>query len=191
MTPPPPPTAGSAAPATKTAHQPVYLRSYKLPLPKSALAPKIAQALVELGVPVVGPGFPPPPSGPGVSGDKGALAGVAGVFQLAPAGNVVAPRLVMPTRANCARLERLMDAVGALVETKRACDRVDQDARVAKSRMGMKEEDGEDGAQGSAEGRSPEGEEESTSGRGMSVVSSVSAQGEGRGRRQRRAVSRA
>ncbi|KAI0796325.1 hypothetical protein BC629DRAFT_1504858 [Irpex lacteus] len=35
---------------TKAAHQPVYLRSYKLPTPKSATAPKIAQIMGELGV---------------------------------------------------------------------------------------------------------------------------------------------
>ncbi|KJA29863.1 hypothetical protein HYPSUDRAFT_60712 [Hypholoma sublateritium FD-334 SS-4] len=36
--------------ATKAAHQPAYLRSYKLPTPKAAIAPKITQALAELGI---------------------------------------------------------------------------------------------------------------------------------------------
>ncbi|KAJ6598891.1 hypothetical protein DFH09DRAFT_17877 [Mycena vulgaris] len=36
--------------ATKAAHQPAYLRSFKLPFPKSAIAPKVTQALAELGV---------------------------------------------------------------------------------------------------------------------------------------------
>ena len=35
---------------TKAAHQPVYLRSYKLPTPKSATGPRIAQIMGELGV---------------------------------------------------------------------------------------------------------------------------------------------
>jgi hypothetical protein len=36
--------------ATKAAHQPAYLRSFKLPVPKAAIAPKVTQALAELGV---------------------------------------------------------------------------------------------------------------------------------------------
>ncbi|KAJ7929948.1 hypothetical protein B0H13DRAFT_2309998 [Mycena leptocephala] len=36
--------------ATKAAHQPAYLRSFKLPFPKAAIAPKVTQALAELGV---------------------------------------------------------------------------------------------------------------------------------------------
>lgn len=36
--------------ATKAAHQPAYLRSFKLPSPKPAIAPKITQALAELGI---------------------------------------------------------------------------------------------------------------------------------------------
>ncbi|KAG6854886.1 hypothetical protein C0991_012076 [Blastosporella zonata] len=40
----------SSVPVTKAAHQPAYLRSYKLPTPKSALAPKVTAALAELGI---------------------------------------------------------------------------------------------------------------------------------------------
>ncbi|KAF9481813.1 hypothetical protein BDN70DRAFT_875754 [Pholiota conissans] len=40
----------STGAATKAAHQPAYLRSYKLPSPKPAIAPKITQALAELGI---------------------------------------------------------------------------------------------------------------------------------------------
>ncbi|PCH40988.1 hypothetical protein WOLCODRAFT_137117 [Wolfiporia cocos MD-104 SS10] len=40
----------AAAPTTKAAHQPVYLRSYKLPTPKVASTAKVAQALGELGI---------------------------------------------------------------------------------------------------------------------------------------------
>ncbi|KAJ7765063.1 hypothetical protein DFH07DRAFT_867200 [Mycena maculata] len=36
--------------ATKAAHQPAYLRSFKLPFPKASVAPKVTQALAELGV---------------------------------------------------------------------------------------------------------------------------------------------
>ncbi|PPQ77717.1 hypothetical protein CVT25_011152 [Psilocybe cyanescens] len=42
-----PPPSGVA---TKAAHQPAYLRSFKLPTPKAAIAPKITQALAELGI---------------------------------------------------------------------------------------------------------------------------------------------
>ncbi|TDL29904.1 hypothetical protein BD410DRAFT_817836 [Rickenella mellea] len=37
-------------PPTKAAHQPVYLRSSRLPMPKASMAPKINQALAELDV---------------------------------------------------------------------------------------------------------------------------------------------
>ncbi|KAF8914172.1 hypothetical protein CPB84DRAFT_1758608 [Gymnopilus junonius] len=40
----------STSVATKAAHQPAYLRSFKLPTPKAAIAPKISQSLAELGV---------------------------------------------------------------------------------------------------------------------------------------------
>ena len=43
----PPP---SATTSTKTSHVPVYLRSYRLPAPKTAAAPRIAQVLGELGI---------------------------------------------------------------------------------------------------------------------------------------------
>ncbi|KAJ6515710.1 hypothetical protein C8R45DRAFT_888749 [Mycena sanguinolenta] len=43
-----PPAA--AASATKAAHQPAYLRSFKLPFPKAAQGQKVTQALAELGV---------------------------------------------------------------------------------------------------------------------------------------------
>lgn len=40
----------TAATATKAAHQPAYLRSFKLPTPKAAIAPKVTLALSELGI---------------------------------------------------------------------------------------------------------------------------------------------
>jgi len=99
-----PPAA--TATATKTAHHPVYLRSFKLPIPKAAIAPKVTQALSELGVSHA--------------------------------------RLVIPTRENCVLLESLLDATGALVETKKVVDRVDQEIRVLKGRLGRKASEGVD-----------------------------------------------
>ncbi|KZT05541.1 uncharacterized protein LAESUDRAFT_726808 [Laetiporus sulphureus 93-53] len=96
------------APPTKTAHQPVYLRSYKLPQPKLTSVAKVAQALGELGISHT--------------------------------------RLVMPTRENCTQLEGLLDAATALVETKKVVDRVEQDIRVARERLGTQgNESAEDG----------------------------------------------
>lgn len=40
----------TTATATKAAHQPAYLRSFKLPTPKAAIAPKVTLALSELGI---------------------------------------------------------------------------------------------------------------------------------------------
>ncbi|KAK0468144.1 uncharacterized protein EV420DRAFT_1635400 [Desarmillaria tabescens] len=37
-------------PATKAAHQPSFLRTYKLPVPKAAVVPKISQTLAEIGI---------------------------------------------------------------------------------------------------------------------------------------------
>ena len=42
----PPPTTAT----TKASHQPVYLRSFKIPTPKPSVAPKVTQALAELGI---------------------------------------------------------------------------------------------------------------------------------------------
>jgi DNA methyltransferase 1-associated protein 1 len=40
----------STTPATKAAHQPGFLRSFKLPVPKATISQKVTQALSELGV---------------------------------------------------------------------------------------------------------------------------------------------
>ncbi|KAK1231813.1 swr complex subunit [Marasmius sp. AFHP31] len=40
----------STTPATKAAHTPSYMRSYKLPVPKAAIAPRVTQTLGELGI---------------------------------------------------------------------------------------------------------------------------------------------
>lgn len=132
--------------ATKAAHQPAYLRSFKLPFPKAAIAPKVTQALAELGVSHA--------------------------------------RLVMPTQANVALLEGLLDATTALVETKKVVDKVEFDIQVLKNRLGMqgatKTEETEVGVDAmdvddanDADGDADEGEGED--GRAQSVVSTRSA----------------
>ncbi|KAH7914414.1 hypothetical protein BJ138DRAFT_400416 [Hygrophoropsis aurantiaca] len=145
----------SSTTVQKNTHVPAHLRSFKIPLPKTAIAPKVTQALTELGV------------------------------QHA--------RLVMPTRENCLQMEALLDAATALVETKKVVDRVEQETRVLRVRLGVRSSEG-------AEGNEPddvekegdegtpmeveEGKEED--GRAQSVVSTRS----GRGRKQsRRSIS--
>ncbi|CCM01759.1 uncharacterized protein FIBRA_03825 [Fibroporia radiculosa] len=54
-------------------------------------------------------------------------------------------RLVMPTRDNYTQLESLMEAAAALVETKKAVDKVEQDIRVMNARLGQR--DSEDGGE--------------------------------------------
>ncbi|KAJ7574757.1 hypothetical protein C8J56DRAFT_1124933 [Mycena floridula] len=92
-----PPTT---TPVTKAAHQPAYLCTFKLPVPKAAIAPKFAQSLAELGI--------------------------------------IHSRLVMPTHNNSMLLESLLDATVALIETKKAVDKVDFDIGVAKERLGLR-----------------------------------------------------
>ncbi|KAH7931212.1 hypothetical protein BV22DRAFT_1027445 [Leucogyrophana mollusca] len=144
----------SSTPVQKTTHVPAHLRSFKIPLPKTAIAPKVTQALTELGV------------------------------QHA--------RLVMPTRENCMQIESLLDAATALVETKKVVDRVEQEIRVLRVRLGMRgseglEGGGEDDADKEADkGRGTpmeidEGKEEE--GRAQSVASTKSARGRKQSRR--------
>ncbi|KAK7470456.1 swr complex subunit [Stygiomarasmius scandens] len=40
----------ATTPATKAAHTPAYMRSFKLPYPKAAIAPRVTQVLTELGI---------------------------------------------------------------------------------------------------------------------------------------------
>ncbi|KAG9317493.1 hypothetical protein JVU11DRAFT_1696 [Chiua virens] len=96
----------SSTSTTKATHVPVHLRSFKLPVPKATIAPKVTQALTELGI--------------------------------------THSRLVMPTRENCARLESLIDATTALIETKKVMDKVDQEIRVLKARLGIRESESAD-----------------------------------------------
>jgi DNA methyltransferase 1-associated protein 1 len=128
---------GPSTPATKATHQPVYLRSLKLPQPKASLASKVTLALAELGVQHT--------------------------------------RLVMPTRENCARLEKLLDAATQLVETKKIVDKIDQDIKVMKARLGMRVSEASEGAANNVgEGSGPmesagAGEEDGEDGTPMDV----------------------
>ncbi|KAJ7904687.1 hypothetical protein B0H14DRAFT_3079504 [Mycena olivaceomarginata] len=141
-----PPAAATSA--TKAAHQPAYLRSFKLPFPKAAIAQKVTQSLAELGVSHT--------------------------------------RLVMPTQANVALLEGLLDATASLVDTKKVVDKVETGwgcRGAAKTEEtdggmdGMNVDDGND-ADGDADGDG-EGED----GRAQSVVSTRSARSRKHNRR--------
>ena len=89
-----------AGTTTKTAHQAAYLRSFRVPYPKAAVAAKVTQISTELGVSL--------------------------------------SRLVMPTRDTLISHEALLDAITSLVELKKVADRVDQDIRTAKMRLGIR-----------------------------------------------------
>ncbi|KAF8842735.1 hypothetical protein BDN67DRAFT_947157 [Paxillus ammoniavirescens] len=137
----------SSTNTTKVTHVPVHLRTFKLPVPKAAILPKVTQALAELGV--------------------------------------THSRLVMPTRENCAQLESLLDATTALVETKKVVDRVEQDIRVLKARLGMRESqsvdgDGKESTPMDLDESKDDDKDGEVDGRFQSVVSARS----GRGRKQ-------
>jgi DNA methyltransferase 1-associated protein 1 len=51
----------------------------------------------------------------------------------------------MPTRESCAQLESLLDATTALVETKKAVDKVEYGIQVLKARLGIRTSEGADG----------------------------------------------
>jgi hypothetical protein len=48
----------------------------------------------------------------------------------------------MPTRENCQQFESLMDAVGALVETRRVVDKTQHEINVLKARLGIRATEG-------------------------------------------------
>lgn len=85
----------------------------KLPLPRPSTAPKIAAVLMELGLP-----------------------GIAQVVY--PVDGRTQVKIVMPTRENVPLIEGVFDATIALLETKKVVDRVDQDIRVAKERLALR-----------------------------------------------------
>lgn len=128
---------------TKVTHVPVHLRSFKLPAPRPTIAPKVTQALAELGA--------------------------------------THARLVMPTRENSSHLESLLDATTTLIETKKAVDRVEQDIRVIKARLGISESEGADKESSPMDvDESKEDKGGEREGRAQSIVSARS----GRGRKQ-------
>lgn len=98
----------------------------------------------------------------------------------------------MPTRENCSQLESLLDATTALIETKKVVDKVEQDIRVLKARLGIRESESadRDGKESTPmdvdepkEDKDAEGEAE---GRAQSIVSVRS----GRSRKQVRCLPR-
>lgn len=132
-----------ATSSTKITHVPVHLRSFKLPAPKAAVAPKVTQALAEIGV--------------------------------------TYSRLVMPTRDNCNKLDSLLEATTSLIEIKKIVDKVDQDIRMLRARLGLRESEGADGRMKEF---SPmhgdevkDGTEGEVDGRAQSVASTKSARG--------------
>ncbi|KAI0307021.1 hypothetical protein B0F90DRAFT_1807729 [Multifurca ochricompacta] len=68
---------------------------------------------------------------------KAAIA--AKVSQMAAELGISLSRLVMPTRDTLAQHDALLEAITALVETKKVADRVDQEIRTARMRLGMRE----------------------------------------------------
>jgi DNA methyltransferase 1-associated protein 1 len=90
-----------AGTTTKATHQAAYLRSFRVPYPKAAVAAKVSQIAAELGITL--------------------------------------SRLVMPTRDTLAHYEVLLEAITSLVEMKKVADRVDQDIRTAKMRLGIRD----------------------------------------------------
>ena len=103
----------------------------------------------------------------------------AKVSQIASELGISLSRLVMPTRDTLAQHEALLDAITLLVETKKVADRVDQEIRTAKMRLGMRESEtpAETPMDVDEDGRVPDTPGE---GRAQSVVSTRS----GRSRRQ-------
>jgi len=105
-------------------------------------------------------------------------------------------RLVMPTRENCAQLESLLEAATALVETKKVVDKVEQDIRVMKARLGQRESEGVEDGKGTGyaaptpmdvdDGNDAEGDIE---GRAQSVVSTRSTRSARSRRPSRRSMS--
>ncbi|KIM46378.1 hypothetical protein M413DRAFT_312999 [Hebeloma cylindrosporum] len=93
--------------ATKAAHQPAYLRTFKIPVMKTAVQQKVQEAVAELGL--------------------------------------SSSRLVMPTRENVAQLDAMLEAMLALLETKRLVEKAEYDIQVLKKRLGLREQSTADG----------------------------------------------
>jgi DNA methyltransferase 1-associated protein 1 len=103
----------------------------------------------------------------------------AKVTQIANELGISLSRLVMPTRDTLLAHEALLEAITSLVELKKVADRVDQEIRTAKMRLGMRESEAPAGGPMNVdeEGQAPDTPGE---GRAHSVVSTRS----GRSRKQ-------
>jgi DNA methyltransferase 1-associated protein 1 len=103
----------------------------------------------------------------------------AKVSQIAAELSISLSRLVMPTRETLAHHEALLEAITTLVEMKKVADRMDQEIRTAKIRLGLRgsEPPGETPMDVDESGQAPATPVE---GRAQSVVSTRS----GRSRRQ-------
>jgi DNA methyltransferase 1-associated protein 1 len=95
---------------TKSSHQPVHLRSTRIPIPKANVAQKINAVLTEMAI--------------------------------------NSTRLVMPTKSNIEKMEALQNAAAGLVDIKKVVDRVDQEIRVLRARLGQEDEGGDEDAEG-------------------------------------------
>ena len=89
-------------------------------------------------------------------------------------------RLVMPTKENVAQLEGLLEAVTAMLETKKLLDKVDHDIQVTKKQLAMRNgqlEDAEGDGEPGVKTEEPmdvdqtQDETDGNEGRGHSVVS--------------------
>lgn len=89
----------------------------------------------------------------------------------------------MPTRENCSQLESLLDATTALIETKKVVDRVEQDIRVLKARLGIRESESADRDPKESTPMDVDESKEDTAGEAERAQSIVSARS-GRGRKQ-------
>ncbi|KAF9821192.1 hypothetical protein IEO21_00800 [Rhodonia placenta] len=102
-------------------------------------------------------------------------------------------RLVMPTRDNCVQLESLLEAATALVETKKVVDKVEQDIRVLKARLGKRESEGAEDSFGTGEAAPTPMDvdevEAEADGRAQSVVSTRSARSVRSRKQSRRSMS--
>ncbi|KAJ7094600.1 hypothetical protein B0H15DRAFT_129797 [Mycena belliarum] len=132
---------------TKAAHQPAYLRSFKLPFPKSSIAPKVTQALAELGVSTTRLVMP----------TQGNVALLEGLLD-ATASLVEMKKVVDKADYDIQVLKARLGMAGPANEAEGTADAMDVD-------------DGND-ADGDAEG---EGDGEGEDGRAQSVVSTRSA----------------
>ncbi|EAU84382.2 SWR1-complex protein 4 [Coprinopsis cinerea okayama7 len=83
-------------------------------------------------------------------------------------------RLVMPTKENVAQLEALIEAVTAMVETKRHLDKVEYDIQVVKQQLEAQSEGGEGTIKTDGDAMDIEEETDGNDGRAQSVMSARS-----------------